>query len=181
MFCSNFRAYMMTSNGILPLDTWLPAADLPLVISGPCSAESREQVMSTARMLAKIPQVKVFRAGIWKPRTQPSKFEGVGTKGLSWLQEVKEETRLLTTVEVATPLHIEQALQHKVDILWIGARTVGNPFSMQELAETLKGVDIPVMIKNPLNPDLKLWLGAIERINQAGIHKIAAVHRGFYS
>jgi len=165
---------------ILPLDSWLPASSLPLVISGPCSAESREQVLTTARQLAEIPQVKVFRAGIWKPRTRPSKFEGVGTKGLSWLQEVKAEMGLLTTVEVATPAHIEQALRYGVDILWIGARTVVNPFSVQELAEVLKGVDIPVMVKNPLNPDLKLWMGALERLNSAGIRKLIAIHRGFY-
>ena len=165
---------------ILPLNDWLPTSVLPLVISGPCSAESREQIMSTARQLAEIPQVKVFRAGIWKPRTRPSKFEGVGTKGLVWLQEVKAETRLLTTVEVATPLHIEQALRHEIDILWIGARTVVNPFSVQELAEVLKGVDIPVMVKNPVNPDLTLWLGALERLNSSGIRKLIAIHRGFY-
>lgn len=171
---------MMTKYDILPLDAWLPSPVLPLVISGPCSAESREQVLATARSLARIPQVKVFRAGIWKPRTRPSKFEGVGARGLSWLQEVKSETGLLTTVEVATPQHIEQALKHKVDILWIGARTVVNPFSVQELAEVLEGVDIPVMVKNPINPDLKLWIGAIERFHSAGIRKLIAVHRGFY-
>lgn len=165
---------------ILPLKDWLPASSLPLVISGPCSAEDREQVLETARGLAKIPQVKVFRAGLWKPRTRPSKFEGVGTKGLDWMQEVKAETGLMTTVEVATPAHIHAALKHGIDILWIGARTVVNPFSVQELAEELKGVDIPVMIKNPLNPDVKLWLGAIERFNAAGINKLIAVHRGFY-
>ena len=165
---------------IIPLTNWLPASALPLVISGPCSAESHEQVLSTARQLAEIPQVKVFRSGIWKPRTRPSKFEGVGIKGLAWLQEVKAETNLLTTVEVATPLHIEQALRHEIDILWIGARTVVNPFSIQELAEVLKGVDIPVMVKNPLNPDLKLWLGALERLNSSGIRKLIAIHRGFY-
>jgi chorismate mutase len=165
---------------IIPLNEWLPAKALPLVISGPCSAESREQVLETARGLAMIPQVKVFRAGLWKPRTQPSRFEGVGSKGLEWLQEVKAETGLLTTVEVATPAHIRAALKHGIDILWIGARTVVNPFSVQELAEELRGVDIPVMIKNPLNPDVKLWLGAIERMNAAGIRKLIAVHRGFY-
>jgi chorismate mutase len=150
------------------------------VISGPCSAENREQLLDTARGLARIPQVRVFRAGIWKPRTQPSRFEGVGTKGLEWMQEVKTETGLLTTVEVATPAHIRSALKHGIDILWIGARTVVNPFSVQELAEELKGVDIPVLIKNPLNPDVKLWLGALERMNASGIRKLVAVHRGFY-
>lgn len=159
---------------------WLSGDPAPFVISGPCSAESREQVLDTARLLAAIPQVRVFRAGIWKPRTRPSAFEGVGVKGLHWLKEVKEETGLLTAVEVATPQHIEQALKHKVDILWLGARTVVNPFSVQELAEILRGVDIPVLVKNPLNPDVKLWIGAIERVLAAGISRIAAVHRGFY-
>lgn len=165
---------------ITPLTAWLPATEKPLVISGPCSAESYDQVMATARALAKIPQVRVFRAGIWKPRTRPSGFEGVGTEGLKWLQEVKAETGLLTTVEVAKPAHIESALNYNVDILWFGARTVVNPFTVQELCEALRGSDIPVLVKNPLNPDVKLWLGAIERLYKAGISKIAAVHRGFY-
>jgi chorismate mutase len=123
--------------------------------------------------------VKVFRSGIWKPRTRPSSFEGVGTKGLEWLRKVKEETELLTTIEVANPQHVKEAVEHGVDILWIGARTVVNPFSIQEIATSLKGIDIPVMVKNPLNPDIKVWVGAIERINQSGINKIIAVHRGF--
>jgi len=165
---------------ILPLKEWLPASSLPLVISGPCSAESRDQVLSTARELSYIPQVKVFRSGIWKPRTRPSKFEGVGVEGLKWLQEVQSETGLMTTVEVAKASHIEEALKYGVDILWIGARTVVNPFSVQELADVLKGVDIPVLVKNPLNPDVKLWLGALERLNGAGIRKLIAIHRGFY-
>ena len=172
----------MTAKGmdILPLHKWLPAKQLPLVISGPCSAESREQVLATARQLAMIPQVKVFRAGIWKPRTRPSKFEGIGNEGLKWMQDVKAETGLLTTVEVAKPEHIEAALNAGIDILWIGARTVVNPFSVQELAEVLKGIDIPVMVKNPLNPDVKLWLGALERLNASGITRLVAIHRGFY-
>ncbi len=136
--------------------------------------------MQTARALAQIPAVKVFRAGIWKPRTRPGQFEGVGTAGLVWLRQVKEETGLLTTVEVAKPSHVTEALNHGIDILWIGARTVVNPFSMQELAEALAGTDIPVMVKNPVNPDLKLWMGAIERLFKTGITRIAAVHRGFY-
>jgi chorismate mutase len=136
--------------------------------------------MQTAHALKEIPQVKVFRAGIWKPRTRPGSFEGVGAAGLSWLMRVKKETGLLTTVEVAKPDHVEQALAHGIDILWIGARTVVNPFSVQELAESLAGVDIPVMIKNPVNPDLSLWIGAIERIYKNGIRNIAAIHRGFY-
>ena len=164
---------------ILPLALWMPSSSVPLVIAGPCSAESEEQVVSTAIELAKIPQVKVFRAGIWKPRTRPSSFEGVGKIGLQWLQKVQRETGLMTTVEVANPQHVHEALEYGVDILWIGARTVVNPFSVQEIAAVLKGEDIPVMIKNPLNPDIKVWLGAIERFNQAGITKIIAVHRGF--
>jgi chorismate mutase len=136
--------------------------------------------MDTARKLAAIPQVKVFRAGLWKPRTRPSAFEGVGEVGLQWLKDVQQETGLLTAVEVARPEHVEACLKNNVDILWLGARTVVNPFSVQELSEVLKGVDIPVMVKNPLNPDITLWLGALERLNQAGIKKLAAIHRGFY-
>ncbi len=164
---------------ILPLSSWLPSSALPLVIAGPCSAESREQVLSTARGLAEIPQVKVFRSGIWKPRTRPSGFEGVGKIGLKWLKEVKKETGLLTTVEVANPQHVKEALDSGIDILWIGARTVVNPFSVQEIAEALTGTDIPVMIKNPLNPDIRTWIGALERLNQAGIRRLIAIHRGF--
>ncbi len=172
---------MSTNIDILPLNKWVSIEDEPLIIAGPCSAESKEQLLDTAVELAKIPAVKIFRAGIWKPRTRPDGFEGIGIIGLEWLRKVKETTGLLTTVEVANPHHIEACLLQGIDVLWIGARTVGNPFSMQELAEALKGVDIPVMIKNPLNPDLKLWLGAIERIHQVGIKKIAAIHRGFYT
>ena len=165
---------------IIPLSKWLPTGNLPLVISGPCSAETHAQVMDTARKLSAIPQVKVFRAGLWKPRTRPSAFEGVGEVGLQWLKDVQQETGLLTAVEVARPEHVEACLKNNVDILWLGARTVVNPFSVQELSEVLKGVDIPVMVKNPLNPDISLWLGALERLNQAGIRKLAAIHRGFY-
>jgi chorismate mutase len=136
--------------------------------------------MQTARALSAIPQVKIFRAGIWKPRTRPGSFEGVGAEGLQWLKRVKAETGLLTAVEVANPVHIREALKNEVDILWIGARTVVNPFSLQDLALELRGVDIPVMVKNPVNPDLDLWVGALERFNLAGIRKLAAVHRGFY-
>jgi len=165
---------------ILPLTDWIDTGGFPLIISGPCSAETEEQVMKTAQKLSVIPQVKIFRSGIWKPRTRPGGFEGVGEKGLKWLKSVREETGLLTTVEVANPWHIEQALKYEVDILWIGARTVVNPFSIHELANVLKGVDIPVMIKNPVNPDLDLWIGALERFNKAGIKKLIAIHRGFY-
>jgi len=136
-------------------------------------------VLETARELAKIPQVRVFRSGIWKPRTRPGAFEGVGTIGLKWLQRVKAETGLLLTVEVANPRHVEEALDHGIDILWIGARTVVNPFSIQEIGEAIAGRDVPVMVKNPLNPDLKSWLGAFERLNALGIRKLVAVHRGF--
>ncbi len=165
---------------ITPLGDWLPTGNFPLVISGPCSAETHDQVIGTALKLAAIPQVKVFRTGLWKPRTRPSSFEGIGNIGLEWLSEVRQRTGLLTAVEIARPEHVEACLKHKVDILWLGARTVVNPFSVQELAEALKGVDIPVMVKNPLNPDISLWLGALERLNKSGIHKLIAIHRGFY-
>jgi len=165
---------------IIPFEKWLDIKEAPVVISGPCSAESEEQVLSTAVEISKIPNVRIFRAGIWKPRTRPGLFEGVGTKGLIWLQKVKEQTGLLTAVEVANPEHIDLALKYNVDMLWIGARTVVNPFSLQELANSLNGVDIPVMVKNPVNPDINLWIGAFERINLSGIKRLAAIHRGFY-
>lgn len=171
---------MATRLNIQALDQWIRIDHHPLVISGPCSAETEDQVMQTARAIARIPHVKIFRAGIWKPRTRPGSFEGVGMEGLQWLKRVKEETGLLTAVEVANPEHIRAALKNEVDILWIGARTVVNPFSLQDLALELRGVDIPVMVKNPVNPDLDLWVGALERFNLAGITKLAAVHRGFY-
>ena len=153
-----------------------------LIIAGPCSAESEYQVLKTAHEISKCDKVKIFRAGIWKPRTEPGNFEGVGEVGLSWLKKVKTETNLFTTTETATPEHVELCLKNKdaVDIIWIGARTTANPFSVQALADVLKGVDIPVMVKNPLNPDIKLWIGAIERLKKAGIKNIAAIHRGFY-
>ena len=171
---------METRFDIIPLCDWLPTQDSPLIISGPCSAETQGQVLETARQLAVIPQVKVFRAGIWKPRTRPSEFEGVGNPGLEWLQEVQHETGLKTAVEVARPEHVEACLKYGIDVLWLGARTVVNPFSVQELSEVLKGTDLPVMVKNPLNPDISLWLGALERLNKSGIRKLIAVHRGFY-
>jgi chorismate mutase len=175
-----FYSLLKHAMDIFPLNEWLDTKGMPLVISGPCSAETEDQVMTTAHELSKIPQVKVFRSGVWKPRTRPSNFEGVGIRGLEWLQHVKAETGLLTTVEVASPLHVEEALRFGVDILWIGARTVVNPFSVQELSEVLRGVNIPVMVKNPLNPDVQLWLGALERLNLVGIKKLIAIHRGFY-
>lgn len=162
------------------LENWLPEGPGPLVIAGPCSAETREQVLSTAQELAKIPEVKIFRAGLWKPRTRPDGFQGVGARGLQWMQEAGKETGLLTSTEVANPRHVQEALKAGIDILWIGARTAGNPFSIQEVADSLKGVSIPVMVKNPLNPDTNLWIGALERLRQAGISQLAAIHRGFY-
>jgi chorismate mutase len=152
----------------------------PLIIAGPCSAESEEQVLDTAHQLAKM-GIKIFRAGIWKPRTKPGGFEGVGAIGLPWLKRVKEETGMHVAVEVATERHVFEALKHGIDMLWIGARTTANPFAMQEIADALKGADVPVLIKNPVNPDLELWIGGIERIYNAGIRRIAAIHRGFSS
>ena len=171
---------MSTDIDIMPLSDWCSKGQEPLIIAGPCSAETREQVMETAHEVAKIPQVRIFRSGIWKPRTRPGDFEGVGVEGLKWLQQVKEETGLKVTVEVAHPKHVEEALKHQIDVLWLGARTVANPFSVQEIAEALKGTDIPVMVKNPVSPDLKLWIGAVERVHSAGIRKIIAIHRGFH-
>lgn len=152
----------------------------PLVIAGPCSAETEEQVLNTAKQLAD-KGIKVFRAGVWKPRTKPGGFEGNGEIALPWLKEVKEQTGMLTSTEVATPEHVEMCLKHGIDILWVGARTTANPFAMQALADSLKGVDIPVLVKNPVNPDLELWIGGMERLNQAGIKRMAAIHRGFSS
>ncbi len=152
----------------------------PVIIAGPCSAESEEQLLSTARELAGF-GLKILRAGIWKPRTRPSNFEGVGSRGLIWLQRVKKETGMFTAVEVANVKHVYEALKYGVDILWIGARTTANPFAVQEIADTLRGIDVPVLIKNPINPDVELWIGAIERINRVGIKRIAAIHRGFSS
>ncbi|MEO5572700.1 MAG: chorismate mutase [Bacteroidia bacterium] len=166
---------------IIPLSSWFSSADSPLIISGPCGAETEKQVMDTAFAIAALNKVHVLRAGIWKPRTRPDSFEGAGENGLKWLLQAKKETGLKTTVEVAKAEHVELALKYDVDILWIGARTAVNPFYVQEIADALKGVDIPVMVKNPLNPDLQLWIGALERINRAGIHKLIAIHRGFFS
>lgn len=150
------------------------------IIAGPCSAETEEQVMNTARQLAE-KGCHMFRAGIWKPRTKPGGFEGNGEKALPWMQEVKKETGMLTSTEVATPEHVELALKYGIDILWVGARTSANPFAMQALADSLKGVDVPVLVKNPVNPDLELWIGALERLNAAGIRRLGAIHRGFSS
>ena len=152
----------------------------PLVISGPCSAETEEQVMTTAKALSAA-GIQIFRAGVWKPRTKPGGFEGVGSPALKWLQQVKKETGMYTTTEVATEKHVCEALKSDVDILWIGARTTANPFAVQGIADTLSGVDIPVLIKNPINPDLELWVGAIERLYNAGLHRLGVIHRGFSS
>lgn len=150
----------------------------PFIIAGPCSAETEEQVMQTAQALAK-QNIDLFRAGIWKPRTRPNSFEGVGTEGLAWMRRVKEETGLKVTTEVANTQHVFEALKYGIDVLWLGARTTVNPFSVQEVADAIQGVDIPVLVKNPINPDLKLWIGAIERIYKAGITRIGVIHRGF--
>lgn len=164
---------------LLPLN--LPSDNEKLtVIAGPCSAETEEQVIETARQLA-YKGCHIFRAGVWKPRTKPGGFEGNGEAALPWLKRVKEETGMLTSTEVATPEHVELALKYDIDILWVGARTSANPFAMQAIADSLQGVDIPVLVKNPVNPDLELWIGAMERINQAGVKHIAAIHRGFSS
>lgn len=159
-------------------DAW---AKRPLIISGPCSAETEEQLVSTAQRLAATGKVNMLRAGIWKPRTKPGMFEGIGAKGLPWLQKAKELTGLPTAVEVATAKQVQDALTFDVDVLWIGARTTVNPFSVQEVADALRGVDVPVLIKNPINPDLELWSGAVERVARAGVKQIGLIHRGFSS
>ena len=153
----------------------------PFIISGPCSAETESQMITTAKLLAATKKVHALRAGIWKPRTRPGQFEGAGLEGLKWLVQAKQETGLPITTEVATAAHVDACLKAGVDILWVGARTTVNPFSVQEIADALKGVNIPVMIKNPVNPDLELWIGAIERMERAGIKHLAAIHRGFSS
>ncbi|SES95192.1 bifunctional 3-deoxy-7-phosphoheptulonate synthase/chorismate mutase type II [Prevotella sp. kh1p2] len=164
---------------LLPLN--LPSDnERPIVIAGPCSAETEEQVMTTARQL-KQKGCHMFRAGVWKPRTKPGGFEGNGEAALPWMKAVKDETGMLVATEVAKPEHVELCLKYGIDILWIGARTTANPFAMQDLADSLQGVDVPVFVKNPVNPDLELWIGAMERINQAGVKRMAAIHRGFSS
>ncbi|WP_462279741.1 chorismate mutase [Salinivirga cyanobacteriivorans] len=166
---------------LLPINQWnLADTKKPIIISGPCSAETEEQVMTTARSLSKN-GITVFRAGIWKPRTRPGSFEGVGSIGLPWLKRVKKETGMHIAIEVANAMHVKEALEAGIDILWIGARTSANPFAMQEIADALNGADVPVLVKNPVNPDADLWVGAIERINKAGITRIGAIHRGFSS
>ena len=164
----------------IALRTWLDDLKLthPLVIAGPCSAETEEQVMGIAHAL-KDTDVNYYRAGIWKPRTRPGNFEGVGAIGLKWLQRVKEETGLKTATEVANKAHVDLALEHDIDLLWIGARSTVSPFIVQEIADALKGTDKVVLVKNPVNPDLSLWLGAVERLRSADIQKLGVIHRGF--
>ena len=150
----------------------------PVLIAGPCSAESEEQVMAVASAL-KEKGVALFRAGVWKPRTRPGCFEGVGQEALRWLQRVKSELGMYVSTEVATAVHVEQALAAGIDLLWIGARTTANPFAVQEIADALRGVDVPVLVKNPVNPDVDLWIGAFERLYNAGVKRLGAIHRGF--
>jgi chorismate mutase len=150
-----------------------------MIIAGPCSAESPGQLLEAATALKQIGNVDYFRAGVWKPRTSPDSFQGVGTSGLKWLQDIKAETGLKVATEVGCEKHVLEALKYDIDLLWLGARTVSNPFVVQEIADSLRGVDIPVLVKNPLNPDIELWYGAINRLLKAGIKEVGAIHRGF--
>lgn len=150
----------------------------PILIAGPCSAETEKQTLTTAHQLA-AQGIKIFRAGIWKPRTRPGAFEGVGTVGLPWLQKVKREIGMFVGIEVASAQHVFEALKYGIDLLWVGARTTANPFAVQEIADALRGTDLPILVKNPVNPDIDLWIGAIERISNAGVTQLAAIHRGF--
>ncbi len=170
---------MVAQLTINPIREWLPQINNPLIFAGPCSVESEEQVMKTAKCIAADPRIFIFRGGVWKPRTRPGSFEGVGSIGLQWLKKVKEETGLLVGTEVANAHHTEEALKAGLDVLWIGARSTASPFVVQEIADVLKGTDSVVMIKNPVNPDIQLWVGALERVNQAGIKNLVAIHRGF--
>jgi len=163
-----------------PASIFSKKGNKPFLIAGPCSAETEEQVMATAKGLKDV-GIDLFRSGVWKPRTRPGAFEGNGSVALPWLQRVKDELGIRTTIEVATALQVEKALKFRIDVLWIGARSTANPFSVQEIADALQGVEIPVMVKNPTNPDLDLWIGAIERVQTAGIKNVAAIHRGFSS
>ncbi|MBK6281259.1 MAG: bifunctional 3-deoxy-7-phosphoheptulonate synthase/chorismate mutase type II [Draconibacterium sp.] len=164
---------------INPIKTWLPKLDNPLLISGPCSLETEKQALDTAKLLAKDKRVFVYRGGVWKPRTRPGSFEGIGSIGLKWLQMVRQETGLPVGTEVANAQHTEEALKAGLDVIWIGARSTASPFVVQEIADVVKGSNVVVMVKNPVNPDVQLWMGAIERIYQAGIKNIVAIHRGF--
>lgn len=164
---------------IRPIKHWLPQINNPLIIAGPCSLETEEQAMETAKLLAKDHRVFVYRGGVWKPRTRPGSFEGVGSIGLKWLQMVRQETGMPVGTEVANAQHAEEALKAGLDVLWIGARSTASPFVVQEIADVVKGTDAVVMVKNPVNPDVQLWLGAFERLSQAGIKNMVAIHRGF--
>lgn len=169
----------LEESNIIPLSEWgMFTEPRPYVVAGPCSAESEEQVMQTAKQLKEI-GINVFRAGIWKPRTHPGSFEGVGAPGLKWLQRVQRECGLKVATEVASEKHVAVCLEHGIDILWIGARTTANPFLVQEIADALKGTDVPVLVKNPVNSDLGLWIGALERLSRAGVKKLGVIHRGF--
>lgn len=174
---------MSSKFNITPLEQWSGVKTKPFIITGPCSVEGEEQVFDTVRQLIENAgdKIHLIRGGIWKPRTRPNSFEGVGEIGLPWLKSAGKEVGLPVTVEVANPEHVEAALKAEIDVLWIGARTTVSPFAVQEIADSLKGVDIPVLVKNPVNPDLELWLGAIERLNAVGIKKLGAIHRGFSS
>lgn len=164
---------------VSPIKAWLPEINNPLLVAGPCSLETEEQALDTARQLAKDPRVFVYRGGVWKPRTRPGSFEGVGLDGLDWLKQVKKETGLRVGTEVANAQHTEAALKAELDVLWIGARSTASPFVVQEIADVLKGTDAVVMVKNPVNPDVQLWMGAIERLSRVGITKLVGIHRGF--
>lgn len=164
---------------VVPLYEWgMFTEPRPSVVAGPCSAETENQVMETAKELKEL-GINVFRAGIWKPRTHPGSFEGVGVEGLKWMQKAKKEYGLKIATEVASERHVFECIKHGVDLVWLGARTTANPFLVQEIADALKGTDIPVLVKNPVNPDLDLWIGAIERLNRAGVKKLGIIHRGF--
>ncbi|MDA3878804.1 MAG: chorismate mutase [Prolixibacteraceae bacterium] len=164
---------------ITPLSSWMPETPYPLLIAGPCSLETEEQALSTARELAKDKRVHVIRGGVWKPRTRPGSFEGIGSIGLEWMKKIKEETGLMVGTEVANAQHAENCLKADIDVLWIGARSTTSPFVVQEIADVLKGSDKVVMVKNPMNPDLSLWMGALERLNTVGLKKLVGIHRGF--
>lgn len=157
---------------------WIIQFDMPLIISGPCSGETKYQVLKTATKLS-LASIQIFRVGIWKPRTKPGNFEGIGEIGLKWLQKVKEETGMRLAIEVASATHVKYAIAYNIDILWIGARSTVNPFTLQEIAESLKNTDKIILIKNPIHPDFDLWIGAIERLIAKGIKNIGVIHRGF--
>jgi chorismate mutase len=170
---------MTTKLEINPIKNWLPQLNNPLLIAGPCSLESEQQALETGRLLAKDPRVFIFRGGVWKPRTRPGSFEGVGSIGLKWLNMVKKETGLPVGTEVANAQHTEEAMKAGLDVIWIGARSTASPFVVQEIANVVKGSNAVVMVKNPVNPDVQLWMGAVERLHKSGIKNIVAIHRGF--